>query len=540
MSREGFATSRCGADLVAVAPVVALAVAAVVGGSVAARAQGEAPAVVFDEDLSDDGTDFMLLPFEVGAGAQEIEVRHQSLGDGDVIDFGVDDPNGFRGWGGGNDEPAIVGVDAASRSYLPGPLPAGTWSVVVGKAKIVSGAPHVVVEVFVRDTPTLASATNRGTPTPVTLSSGARFYAGDLHVHSEDSGDARPGLAEISTASSVKGLDFVVITDHNTTSQLERIAFEQPAIDNVLLVPGMEFTTYGGHMNAFGVSAPVDQKLGLTTTLDDVVADFRAQGAFISINHPNLDLGDVCIGCAWVHDVPDVDAVEIATGGYDQSGFIFGEGARDFWDAHLDGGSHAAPVGGSDDHRAGVDVPAFGSPLGDPTTMIFASSLSTAALLQGIRDNRTVVKLQGPDDPMIELETVPARVEREGRVDTVVVAPGEGAQLSIRVTGGAGSTLRVLKDGRPGATTDELAVDGDDVSFDVDVNGPEDVGDAAVRYRAEVLVEGVPRTVTGHVWVIAEDAVVDGCGGCAASSEADALVYGVGAMGLLLRRRRKG
>jgi hypothetical protein len=42
----------------------------------------------------------------------------------DVLDFGVEDPQGFRGWGGGNVEPAVIGVQAASRSYLPGPLPA--------------------------------------------------------------------------------------------------------------------------------------------------------------------------------------------------------------------------------------------------------------------------------------------------------------------------------------------------------------------------------------------------------------------------------
>lgn len=42
-------------------------------------------------------------------------------------------PDGFRGWGGGNTEDAVIGVDESSRSYLPGPITPGTSKVVIGK-----------------------------------------------------------------------------------------------------------------------------------------------------------------------------------------------------------------------------------------------------------------------------------------------------------------------------------------------------------------------------------------------------------------------
>ena len=77
-----------------------------------------------------------FVPFEVPAGTVEIEIRHDDLSSANILDWGLDDPSGFRGWGGGNSEPAIVGEQAASRSYIPGPMPAGTWEVVVGKARI--------------------------------------------------------------------------------------------------------------------------------------------------------------------------------------------------------------------------------------------------------------------------------------------------------------------------------------------------------------------------------------------------------------------
>jgi hypothetical protein len=168
-------------------------VTALAGWSAPARAQaGEVAAVVVDEAVPAGGPDFFLVPFDVPAGTAEIEVRHQSFGDGDILDFGVEDPDGFRGWGGGNTEPAIVGVGAASRSYLPGPMPAGTWHVVVGKAKVVSAAPRSHIEVFLRQSPTLQDATDRAPLQAPTLSTTARFY--DRASQEEIAADARRSL----------------------------------------------------------------------------------------------------------------------------------------------------------------------------------------------------------------------------------------------------------------------------------------------------------------------------------------------------------
>jgi hypothetical protein len=35
--------------------------------------------------------------------------------------------------------------------------------------------------------------------------------------------------------------------------------------------------------------------------------------------------------------------------------------------------------------------------------MVYATELSVPAILAGVRAGRTVVKLQGPDDPMVDL-----------------------------------------------------------------------------------------------------------------------------------------
>ena len=88
------------------------------------------------------------------------------------------------------------------------------------------------------------------------------------------------------------------------------------------------------------------------------------------------------------------------------------------------------------------------SPIGDPTTLVLADELSVAALLDGIRHGRTVVKLQGSDDPMIEL----------GVSGQDHAAPGDtpsarGVVLQARISGGAsptaspGANLRWIRNG---------------------------------------------------------------------------------------------
>src|SRR5688572_28418197 len=256
-----------------------------------------------DGGIAAGGLDHEFVEFEVPAGIVEIEVRHGDGSDADILDWGLHDPQGFRGWGGGNDEPAIVGALAASRSYLPGPIEPGTWRVLIGKAKIVTSPLPYALEVVLRDEVTLAPQPERMPYQPTALGGQPRWYAGDFHVHSRESGDARPPIGEIAEFARSRGLDFVELSDHNVLSQLDFIELAQQASPALLLVPGMEYTTYAGHVNAIGATAWVDHKIGQPeVTIAGAFAELHEQGALVSINHPALDLGDVCIGCAWDHE----------------------------------------------------------------------------------------------------------------------------------------------------------------------------------------------------------------------------------------------
>ncbi|MCB9561526.1 MAG: CehA/McbA family metallohydrolase [Kofleriaceae bacterium] len=492
----------------------------------------------FQGPVTADGGDYVTIPFDVPAGTAELRVEHADGGASEILDWGVWAPEGFRGWGGGNSEPAVIGVAESSRSYLEGALTPGTWTLVIGKAKLVGGAGSYDITVTFDDAATLTPLP-RAAFDPVVVRAAPGWYAGDLHVHSEESGDAAATLPQIATLARDRGLDFVVVTDHNTVSHHGRLAAYQAELTDLLLVRGIEVTTYGGHGNAIGVSAYVDHRVGLdgvsATTIADAVA---AQGGLFSVNHPTLALGDTCIGCAWVHaDTPwdEVASFEIQTGPYDVTGVLFTPQAIEMWDGLLDQGYRLAAVGGSDDHRAGMDESGTQSAVGSPTTMVYADELSEAGVVAAIRAGHTVVKLRGPDDPMVELT---ARTADGGTAIVGDTVTGIGlAHLDVHVTGGAGTTLELWRDGvRIGSEV----VDGDDWTWGDDYPVTGDVE----RYRAELLGGAGRVVVTSHLYVEGDPTLAPGPDGCGCASGGGGGAAGDGAMlalaaALLPWRRRR-
>ncbi|MEX1364036.1 MAG: CehA/McbA family metallohydrolase [Nannocystaceae bacterium] len=464
-------------------------------------------------DIPQGGLDHFFVPFEVPEGIVEIEVRHEDDSATNVLDWGLQGPDGFRGWGGGNSEPGVVGLQAASRSYVPGPIPAGQWQVVVGKAQITQPGAYSI-EIVLRGTATLPPQTRTPYVHAEALAEGPGWYAGDFHVHSEDSGDARPPLSEIAIFARERGLDFVAISDHNVHTAQDFFAQVQPEHPQLLLMPSVEFTTYAGHANVVGATQWVDHKIGQPgVTVADAIAAYHAQGALFTVNHPVLELGPLCIGCAWEHPVDGatIDAVEIATGGLEPFSAQFSDAAIAYWDDLCAAGHHVAALGGSDDHKAGVDLNQFQSPIGDATTLVYAQRLDVPSILEGVRSGRTVVKLQGPDDPTLMFA---ALEEIDG--DTIRATE---VTLTAQVLGGMGQAIRLVHNG---VAQPEQAIDADPFEAQWSVLAPEAGQD---RYRVEVLVDGERRVVASHLWVeagIGGDDGLDSSGDEGIGSDGDA------------------
>ena len=480
--------------------------------------------IVIDGTVPADGLDHFFVDLDVPTGTKEIEIRHDDQSSVNILDWGLLDQNGYRGWGGGTSEPIVIGEAAASRAYVPGPIAPGAWRIVVGKAKVV------------------ASAAPRKTET--------RYYAGDFHVHSLESTDAKPTLAANVALAKQRGLDFIEMSDHNTITQLDFFTDLQAAEPAFLLIPGIEYTTYQGHANAIGATKWVDHKIGQPgVTIEGAADQILAQGAILSINHPALDLGDLCIGCAWKHQLgaAKIGGVEIGTGGLKEGAQLFSAKAIAFWDAILDQGQKIPALGGSDDHRAGISDGNVESPIGSPTTLVRAKELSVAGILEGIRHGATVVKLEGPSDPMAELE-----VGTEKGGSDAIGFPGDtlgvqSAVLRVKVTGALpadSQQVRFVKNGVPFG--EPVDVTSDPFVYESIVAAP---ATGEERWRAEVLFEGKPLTVTSHVWLkldaagpTAQDASADDGGGCAVTSANEvpsALLAGAFAFLVLSAARRR-
>jgi len=446
----------------------------------------------YEGDVTAAGGDFVDVPFDVPAGTVEIQITHTDGSPDVILDWGVWGPDGYRGWAGGLTDDAIIGVEQSSRSYLPGPITAGTWTVVVGKAQLAAGAGHYSIDVVCRDNATLA-VQPKAPFAPVVLKNERAWYKGDFHVHSIQSGDATATFDQIDTLAKSRGLDFVNLSDHNTFSQHALIAAYQQSEPALLFLRGTEITTYTGHGNSVGTNNYIEHRLGYNgRTVAGIVDDVVAEGGVFIVNHPMLDLGNQCIGCVWGHveDTPwdKVSALELITGNFDIGIQVFVPRVVTLWDSLLDQGHHIAIVGGSDDHRAGMDTGPTSSQIGSPTTLVLADNLSEAAIVDAIRKGRTIVKLRNPDDPFVDM-----------MIDDAVIGDDvEGlshVDIKAHVVGGDGTFVQLWRDGMK---LEQKSVTGNDTT----ITFSDEPGAQLRRYRIELINDLNQRiTVTSHIYV---------------------------------------
>lgn len=420
---------------------------------------------------SADHQTYREVPFRVPAGTTRVSVAFAYTGKDQrsIIDLGIRDPARFRGWSGGNKTTFTLTETWATPSYLPGPIPAGTWKLILGVPNLRKGARADYTATVTLDR---GGALHGFAAAPLKDAPG--WYRGDLHLHtghSDGSCAAQSGakapcpVYKTLDAAVARGLDFVAVTDHNTSSHFQALAELQPYYDRLLLIPGREVTTFQGHANIIGMTGPLDFQLSSAQvpTFAHILDQAGAAGALVTINHPGLPSGEACMGCGWTApvDFKRVAAVEVINGGI-TGGPLAGLA---FWEARLNEGHHLTAVGGSDNHDATLD-PAKAPSVGRPTTVVYARNLSQDAILAGIRAGRVFVDVQGTRDRLLETTWTAGRltihVAHAGGGKLVVKGPGAPAlpergaladdeALTFEVPSRAKSWLRVEVHGPDGA-----------------------------------------------------------------------------------------
>ena len=407
---------------------------------------------------------YVEVPFTAPEGTERLTVTFDyDKANRTVIDLGIRDPNGFRGWSGGNRSTFTLATSDATSAYIPGRISPGEWRLILGVPNIRKG-----VEARWRATVRFDPA---GAPSPRSalqdgpVRTGPGWYRGDLHTHSGHSDGSCASLSgrrvpcpvfRTLEAARTAGLDFIALTEHNTTSVYPELRALQAYYDTLLVLPGREVTTFQGHANVFGVTSPLPFQLGSprAPTLDALLDAVESEGGVISINHPGMPSGELCMGCGWVAPLPDcsrITAVEIANGGgVKMMGSAEGPlSGLPFWEALLDRGCRVTGIAGSDNHDP--DAKDGGqSPVGRPATVVYAPELSQPAILEGLRRGRVFVDIGAPAGASVDL-TVSSGKAKAGMGGSLQLRGGASLKMSAAVSGLPEGTVEFVSggDGKP-------------------------------------------------------------------------------------------
>ena len=416
------------------------------------------------------------LPFEVPAGVQQIRVAtsHEDFAVGglarNVLDLGVFGPPGhdlgnaagFRGWSGGARDGFVVSCTYATPGYLAGPIEPGAWAVALGPVVVspwgMAWRVHVRMEgglpAYHADTEGRQPVAQGGSlmVLPPATVAGARWYRGDLHLHTVHSdGERHPG--ELVAAAYAGGLDFIVSTDHNTNAA-NRV-WPVCRTGSLLVIPGEEVTTRHGHWLAVGLSAHawVDWRYGPRDgVFPRFAAEVREAGGLVVAAHPAVPLP----GSAWEFGFAQVDALEVWNGRWN----LDDELSLRIWQRLLRQGRRVVAVGGSDSHGKHQLV-------GSPQTAVHAGELSIPAIVDGLRRGRSYIVRSR--DVALELT---ASCPSSGVAD--VAGPGQ----TLRVRPETAVTVTAVISGAPGTNAALITAAG--------CAGRATVGSARARLRWEL------------------------------------------------------
>jgi hypothetical protein len=390
--------------------------------------------------------DWVYLPIEVPARVNRISVSYRydrpaapagqagnamDVGIFDQRGYGLGAAGGFRGWSGGARDNFTISTSDATPGYLPGPIRAGTWYLTFG--------PYTVHPQGLNWTATITLGFGpdgppfRPQPAPLRATGrGAAWYRGDTHLHSVHS-DGRRLPAEVAAGARAAGLDFIVSTEHNTSSAAG--VWGAYAGPDLLIIDGEEITTRNGHYTALGLPAGtwIDWRYrAVDGQLARFVRDIHRAGGLAVAAHPLAP----CVACGWKFGYSGLDAVEVWNGPWtaDDAAALAG------WDNLLVAGARTGAwipaVGGSDAHTESQVI-------GRPHNVVHATDLTRRAILDAVRAGRVWIA----ESAAVNLAfTAVGGGRRAGIGHRLTVADDAPVTVTLTVTGAAGAAVRFVTD----------------------------------------------------------------------------------------------
>ena len=214
-----------------------------------------------------------------------------------------------------------------------------------------------------------------------------KWYPCELHCHTVHSdGDFTvEGLIETAKERGLKG---ICLTDHNTYSGREEAAKEK----ELVILQGIEWTTYFGHMLVLGANCFVEWRDAVSENIDIKMKQVHAAGGLVGIAHP-FQLGTpICTGGRWDFKVQDfslVNYMEIWSEGEPLMNTA-NRSARKMWHEKLSEGFRIAPTMGRDWHRAERNIRK-----GACTYLLCDGELTDMKMKEAVKCGRSVISM-GP------------------------------------------------------------------------------------------------------------------------------------------------
>ncbi|MDI9469200.1 MAG: CehA/McbA family metallohydrolase [Bacillota bacterium] len=325
---------------------------------------------------------YRRVPFTLAEGQQLLEIRPEARAgeerkDGEgfaykmprpYVDITVENPQGRLVANlMARTKPVRIGEETASPGCLPTSLEPGTWQLLVGVKAL---SEDLVCRVEIRQ-----------------LARQPQLLVGETHMHSCHS-DGRLTVERLLAKAVENRLDYLILTDHNTVSGCRELV----STPELTAIPGIELTWFSGHANLLGLAEPVRSFFANgAAEMADVMAEGRAAGAVVVINHPF----DRTFDLAWKHSLTAFPnhLYEVWNGPYTRRN----RDAVAWWQERLAEGERYRVIGGSDYH-SDLDLT-----LGQPATAVWTWSRARADILAALEAGHSFI-MAAADSPRVSLQ----------------------------------------------------------------------------------------------------------------------------------------
>jgi len=264
---------------------------------------------------------------------------------------------------------------------------------------------------------------------------------GDTHLHSLNS-DGATNISVIADVARQRGLDWVVITDHDEVPRAGECEAETDA--SFLCIKGQEITTLGGHVTALGIPANITTPWA-NYTMGEAMEATYAQGGLAFVAHPFEDSAASDYEYFGVYE--NYTGLEIYHGyaGWNQNALSsdMDQLAVQKWDQLLNAGRRIVGIGASDSHNANDawdqgDLFTRRGAVGYPRNVAYLREFSERGVLEALERGRLYVT-DGPELLFTLGGAIPG--------DEVQAAAGSPLAVILDGVANVSSTVRLIANG---------------------------------------------------------------------------------------------